>query len=58
MFKFNIDKTSFSNSSRQADITSVHQNNHTNDKNNYRPVSILPSLSKAFEKSLYDEIYA
>ena len=58
MFKFNIDKTSFSNSSRQADITPVHQNNHTNDKNNYRPVSILPSLSKAFEKSLYDEIYA
>ena len=30
----------------------------THDKNNYRPVSILPSLSKAFEKCLYDQIYA
>ena len=48
MFNFYIDKASFPNSLK----------NDTNDKNNYRPVSILPSLSKPFEKCLYDEIYA
>ena len=58
MFNFYIDKASFPNSLKQADITPVHKKNDTNDKNNYRPVSILPSLSKAFKKCLYDQIYA
>ena len=58
MFNFCIDKASFPNSLKQADITPVHKKNDTNDKNNYRPVSRLPSLSKASEKCLYDQIYA
>ena len=58
MFNFYVDKTSFPNSLKQADITPVHKKDDTNDKNNYRPVSILHSLSKAFEKCLYDQIYA
>ena len=58
MFNFYIDKASFPNSLKQADITPVHKTDHTNDKNNYRPVSILPSLSKTFEKCLYDQICA
>ena len=58
MFNFYIDKTSFPNSLKQANITSVHKKGDTNDKNNHRSVSILPSLSKAFEKCLYDQIYA
>ena len=58
MFNFYIDKISFPNSLKQADITPVHKKDEKNDKNNYRPVSILPSLSKTFEKFLYDQIYA
>ena len=58
LFNFYIDKTSFPNSLKQADITPVHKKDDTNDNNNYRPVSILPSLCKAFEKCLYDQIYA
>ena len=58
MFNFYIDKTSFPNSLKQADTTPVHKKDDTNDKNNYRPISILPSLSKAFEKCLYDQVYA
>ena len=58
MFNFYIDKTSFLNSLKKADITPVHKKDDTDDKNNYRSVSILPSLSKAFEKCLYDQIYA
>ena len=27
------------------------------EKTNYRPISILPILSKAFERCLYDQIY-
>ena len=42
---------------KQADITPVHKKNDTNDKHSYRPVIILPCLSQAFEKCLYDQIY-
>ena len=59
MFNFYIDKISFPNSWKKADITPVQKKkDDTNDKNNYRPVIILPSLSKAFEKCLYDQIYS
>ena len=51
-------QTSFPNSLKQLDITHVHKNNDTNDRSNYIPVSILPFLSKTFEKCLYDQIYA
>ena len=58
MFNFYIDRISFPNSLKQADITPVHKKDDTNDKNNYRPVNILPSLSKTFGKCLYDQICA
>ena len=51
MFNFYIDKTSFPNSLKQAYITPVHKKDETNDKNNYRPVTILPSLSKALKSA-------
>ena len=57
MFNFYIDKISFPNSLKQTAITPVHKEDDANDENNCRPVSILPSLSKAFEKCLYDQIY-
>ena len=58
MFNFYIDKTSFPNSLKQADITPAYKKDDTNDKNNYRPGSTLSSLFKAFEKCLYDQIHA
>ena len=47
----------FPNSFKQANITLLHKKDDTNNKNNYRPVSILRSLSTTFEKCLYDQIY-
>ena len=35
----------------------VHKNKDPTDKCNYRPVSILPLLSKVFEKIMYDQLY-
>ena len=56
MFNFYIGKASFPNSLKQAYITPVHKKDDTNDKKSYRAVSMLLSLSKAFEKCLYDQI--
>ena len=39
-----------------ANITPVHKNDEATDKENYRPVSLLPLLSKVFERLLYDQL--
>ena len=41
---------------KEADITPAHKKDEKCDKKNYRPVSILPSVSKVFEKVMYKDI--
>ena len=41
---------------KQADITPTHKKGDTTNKENYRPVSILPSVSKIFERNMFDQI--
>ena len=39
-----------------ADVTPAHKKSDRTDKSNYRPVSVLPGLSKIFEKLLFTQI--
>ena len=39
-----------------ADITPVHKKDDTTKKDNYRPVSILPVISKIFERIIFEQI--
>ena len=39
-----------------AIITPAHKKSSTTAKENYRPISVLPSVSKIFEKLLYDQL--
>ena len=39
-----------------ADITPIHKKDETTLKDNYRPVSILPFISKIFKKDMYEQI--
>ena len=41
---------------KMADITPVHKEDERMAKTNYRPVSILPSISKIFERLMYLQI--
>ena len=41
---------------KQADITPGHKKNETTLKNNYRPISILPTVSKVYERNMYKDI--
>ena len=46
----------FPDSLKCANITPVHKKDEATDKQNYRPVSVLPLLSKVFEKVIYDQL--
>ena len=39
-----------------ANVTSVHKKGNRSEKDNYRPVNILPNLSKIFERCIYNQI--
>ena len=41
---------------KMADLTPIHKKDETTLKDNYRPVSILPSIPKIFEKDMCEQI--
>ena len=42
---------------RSSNAAPVHKKDDEMKKDNYRPVSVLPAVSKVYEKVLYDQIY-
>ena len=55
-FKGAIKTSNFSNCLKLADITPLHKKWRKDNKENYRPVRILPALSKIFERTLFEQI--
>ena len=47
----------FPTSMKYADVTPIHKKDDKTDKENYRPISILPNLSKVYERLMYNQIY-
>ena len=48
----------FPHSIKSVNITPVFKKNDPTDKTNYSPVSILPNLSKVFERCIYKQLSA
>ena len=55
-FNYYIVSGEFPDELKHADIIPVHKKNEKCNKKNYRPVSVLTSISKIYEKSLYDQL--
>ena len=55
-FNESINSSKFPLSFKLANITPVFKNQSGNHKNNYRPVSILPLISKVFEKIMNKQL--
>jgi exonuclease III len=51
-----IETCVFPDAAKKADITPIFKKNNNLDKSNYRPVSILSSLSKIFERMLVNQL--
>ena len=47
---------SFPNCLKLADITPLHKKGRKDNKENYRPVSILPTLSKILERIQFEQV--
>ena len=46
----------FPDSLKNADVIPIHKKEEKTNKENYRPVSLLPAISKLFERDMYNQI--
>ena len=53
-----LSSSQYPNGLKYADVTPVFKKNDKSDKNNYRPISILPNLSKVYEQIMQNQIYS
>ena len=51
-----MNKGVFPNELKQVDITPIYKKESRNEKENYRPISILLNLSKIFERCMYNQL--
>ena len=56
-YNVSLAECNFPASLKNANITPAHKKLETTLKINYRPIRILPSVSKIFESNMYDQIY-
>jgi hypothetical protein len=57
LFSLSLLKCQFPLNWKQANVTPVHKKNNKNDISNYRPISLLCTTSKVFEKIIFKHIY-
>ena len=48
----------FPNNWKVARVAPIYKEGPTENRSNYRPISVLPVASRPFEKTLFDQLYA
>ena len=56
MVNMSFSSSVFPETLKLAQVTPIHKKNSTLDKGNYRPVSILPIMSKIFERAINTQL--
>jgi len=57
IFKSSIATSAFPVSWKISLVTPIYKEGEKSEKSNYRPISVLPVLSRLFEKLIYDQLY-
>ena len=56
-FNNSLFSSNFPSNLKAADVLPTHKKKDKSDIENYRPISILPTLSKIYERCMYDQMY-
>ena len=56
-FNNSLSSSTFPTVVKYADFKPVFKNDDKTDKGNYRPISILLTLSKVYERLIYNQMY-
>ena len=56
-FNNSLSCSTFPAAMKHAEVTPIHKKDDKTDKENHRPISILPDLSKVYERLMYNQIY-
>ena len=57
MFNTSIQTSMFPDSWKIARVTPIYKNGDRTDESNYRPISVLPVISRLFEKLVTNQVY-
>ena len=57
LFNTSIETSQFPDSRKVARITPIFKEGDKTEKSNYRPISVLPVISKLFEKLVFNQLY-
>ena len=57
LFNTSIETSQFPDSWKVARVTPIFKEGDKTEKSNYRPISVLPVISRLFEKLLFDQLY-
>ena len=56
LINYSFETRNFPSSLKQAQVIPIYKKKDPLDKQNYRPVSILPTISKIFERAIHDQL--
>ena len=57
IFNRSIDTAIFPDEWKLAKVTPIHKKNEKNDPCNYRPISVIPTIAKVFERLIFNQVY-
>jgi len=57
IFNTSIETSTFPVSWKIARVSPIYKEGEKSENSNYRPISVLPVLSRLFEKLIYDQLY-
>ena len=57
LFNNSIERGIFQNNMKTAEVVPLHKGGSRQEKNNYRPISLLITISKLLEKLVYKRVY-
>ena len=57
LFNFCVETSSFPYELEIAKVSPLFKNGEHSDKNNYRPISVIPTVARVFERIVYEQLY-